>query len=54
MNQDPIQRALKMALLDFAEIVEKSKPNCGLKLRKLIQDAQIKHSEIIQEVKNEQ
>lgn len=41
---------LLQALKDFAEIAAQAKPNCGPKLRALIQSAQEKHSAIIEKL----
>lgn len=42
----PERDDLALALSAFAEIAQKAKPNCGPKLRALIQEAQEKYSEI--------
>jgi len=38
---------LLAALKDFMEIAARAKPNCGPKLRQMIQEAQVKHRDIL-------
>ncbi len=46
----PSVRELVEALKDFSEIAMRAKPNCGPKLRSLIQFAQEKHREVLSNV----
>jgi hypothetical protein len=50
ITPSPVNAELLAALKDFAEIAAQAKPNCGPKLRAIIQIAQEKHREVLDNV----